>query len=129
MEKESKIKRTPWIFLCLIALVFSIFVNVHLWNQNSDLTSRNKELQRSLSTAEATRDNYKALMDRSDKKLAKISEEYSFYQNHAVIVTETGYRYHRYSCPHLNFDSFWIYNTKNAQAQGYTPCLDCDPPQ
>lgn len=36
-----------------------------------------------------------------------------------------GYRYHKYDCYHLNYNSFYIFNIENAAYQGYTPCLDC----
>ena len=54
-----------------------------------------------------------------------ISDEYEFYHKYAVITTTTGYRYHKYGCYHLNYNSFYIYNISNAASQGYTPCLDC----
>lgn len=128
LSTSAKPQMKTWFILCLLALICSIIAIIHLWNQNSDLISRNKELQRSLNTAEATRDNYKALMGRSDDELAAISEEYDFYHSSAVIVTEQGSQYHTYGCYHWDYP-IMIYNVENAQAQGYTPCLDCDPPQ
>ena len=55
----------------------------------------------------------------------KIKDEYEFHHNFAVIVTETGKKYHRYGCHHINYSSFWIYNIAQAESKGYTPCLDC----
>ena len=54
-----------------------------------------------------------------------IKDEYNFYHKHAVIVTTTGQKYHRHSCYHISGRRFYIYNTENAKAKGYTPCLDC----
>lgn len=51
--------------------------------------------------------------------------EVSFFRTGACIVTEEGYRYHHYGCPHVDGHDFWIYNVELAEAKGYTPCLDC----
>ncbi len=51
--------------------------------------------------------------------------ELSFFRRGACIVTEEGYRYHHYGCPHIDGHDFWIYNVELAEVKGYTPCLDC----
>ena len=52
--------------------------------------------------------------------------ELAFWDKSAVIVTETGKKYHHYGCYHLNdCKSIWIYNIEAAVSRGYTPCLDC----
>ena len=56
-------------------------------------------------------------------------EERAFWMHHAVIVTSVGEKYHTYNCPHIEDRSFWIYNVEQAIARGYSPCLDCDPPE
>ena len=55
----------------------------------------------------------------------EIEDEYRFYHNVAVIVTTAGRKYHRYDCYHIENRSIYIYNIENAEAKGYTPCLDC----
>ena len=63
--------------------------------------------------------------DRGYAIYEEIKDEYEFYHDYAVIVTKTGKRYHRYDCYHINNRNFYIYNISNAEAKGYTPCLDC----
>lgn len=55
----------------------------------------------------------------------KISEEYEFFHNAAVIVTTTGSKYHHYNCHYVKNSDIYIYNIENAKYKGYTPCSDC----
>ena len=57
--------------------------------------------------------------------LDEIGEEHEFFHDYAVIVTETGDKYHRYGCQHVYGREAYIYNTELAEAKGYTACLDC----
>ena len=57
-----------------------------------------------------------------------IVDEWAFWRANSVIVTESGRRYHTYGCYHIGDNGFYIFNLATAQARGYTPCLDCDPP-
>lgn len=68
-----------------------------------------------------------AYKELSDRNLSNIGE-LLFWENNAVIVTTTGGSYHRYDCPHIADRPFYIYNVATANAKGYSPCLDCDPP-
>ena len=53
------------------------------------------------------------------------SEELDFWQQYAVIVTREGKKYHHYGCGHIEGRDFYILNIDEAEAEGYTPCLDC----
>lgn len=55
----------------------------------------------------------------------EIGDEYEFFHDYAVIVTTTGSKYHHYGCYHIEGRRYYIYNIENAEAKGYTPCLDC----
>lgn len=63
------------------------------------------------------------------KALIEADMERSFWHEYAVIVTSTGSKYHTYDCQHVDGKKFWIYNIDAAKSKGYSPCLDCDPPQ
>lgn len=63
------------------------------------------------------------------KALIEADMERSFWHEYAVIVTSTGNKYHTYDCQHVDGKKFWIYNIDAAKVKGYSPCLDCDPPQ
>lgn len=54
-----------------------------------------------------------------------VMDEYKFFNKHAVIVTTTGKKYHRYDCYHINGEELCIYDTESAEAKGYTACSDC----
>ncbi len=129
-------KKKPWFTICAVALICSIIGNIWLFTENTNLIIERQEVASDLSDALSDvnywKVNYDKAKQRSDyysEKYLSIEDEYYFYHNYAVIVTDSGYRYHTYGCSHLNFDSFWIYNINAAKSQGYTPCLDCEPPQ
>lgn len=123
--KKKGIKRfLP--FLCLICLICSLIGNINLYYSNSKLI---KENTRALSDVEYWKywyDVEKKHATELSTENYKMRSEYNFYHSSAAIVTEYGYRYHRYDCPHLdNVDSIWIYNIEAAKSRGYTPCKDC----
>lgn len=57
-----------------------------------------------------------------------MADEWAFWHDNAVIVTEAGNKYHTYGCYHIGDNGFYIFNLATAEVRGYTPCLDCDPP-
>ena len=76
--------------------------------------------------------NVRSLKKETDQKYAdlkaeysNIVDEYNFFHDYAVIVTEHGTKYHHYGCYHIKDQDFYIYNIDNAKHQGYTPCKDC----
>lgn len=124
IEKKKGIKRfLP--FLCLICLICSLIGNMTLYSSNTNLIKKNNDLQSRVEYWKHWHD----VEDEHAEKLAaenyKMRDEYNFYHNNAVIVTEYGYRYHRYGCSHTYDCAYWIYNIENAEYQGYTPCKDC----
>lgn len=92
--------------------------NQTLAQAKSDLTAENQDL---LSKVDNLRNTVFDLLDTYD--------EYVFWHKYAVIVTSTGSKYHTYGCSHVQGRTFWIYNIDAAKSKGYSPCLDCDPPQ
>ncbi len=56
---------------------------------------------------------------------AELRNELEFYRDNAVIVTESGEKYHKYGCYHLLGSRYYIYNVELAESFGYTPCSDC----
>lgn len=51
--------------------------------------------------------------------------ELNWFMENAVLVTETGSRYHRSTCQYVQDRDYWIYNIENAEYQGYSPCKVC----
>lgn len=123
--KQGKNVKKIWPYVCFVCLICSLIGNITLYNSNTKLI---KENTRALSDVKYWK-HWHDVEDEHAEKLAaenyKMRDEYNFYHNNAVIVTEYGYRYHRYGCSHTYDCAYWIYNIENAEYQGYTPCKDC----
>ena len=119
-EEKKKHINIPLI-LCAALLVCSLAGNAYQHYLNSI----------SLSESNSWEDSYYRQSNNLEllkREYNKIHDEYDFYHSKAVIVTESGSRYHTYSCYHWDYP-IWIYNKEAAISEGYTPCKDCNPPQ
>lgn len=131
-EVQAAKKNTPSrsFIICLIVLCVSLCANAYLAYQCSTLKTEVSDKEFLLTQAEYRERRKQEEINRYQKNLGAISDEYNFYHDYAVIVTESGSRYHSYGCYHINnASSFWIYNVNAAKGKGYTPCKDCNPPQ
>ncbi len=126
-EKKSTPSRS--FIICILVICVSLCANAYLAYQCSALKTEVSDKEFLLTQAEYRERRKLEEIKRYQNNLGAISDEYHFYHDHAVIVTESGSRYHSYGCYHLNYDSFWIYNVEAAKSEGYTPCKDCNPPQ
>lgn len=135
----QKCIRVFFVLIFAVLLIISTCIIFLLYSKNLDLQNELNELQGAEETISAeyhslqykydlakTRYNnilneYNDIVD----EYSAIVDEYNFYHNYAVIVTETGKRYHQYGCYHVNYGSFLIYNIDAAKYYGYTPCKDC----
>ena len=115
-DKPKKCFVIPLI-LCAALLACSLIGNIYQYSQNTTLKKEYAELEDYTSNIKELSDKYFSIID-----------EYEFYHTKAVIVTESGSRYHTYDCYHWNYP-IWIYNKEAAASEGYTPCKDCNPPQ
>lgn len=129
VQAEKKNKPSRSFIICLIVLCVSLCANAYLAYQCSTLKTEVSDKEFSLTQADYRERRHLEEINRYQKNLGAISHEYSFYHDHAVIVTESGSRYHSYGCYHIRNASFWIYNVEAAKSEGYTPCKDCNPPQ
>lgn len=108
------------LFVAICIVLISVAVIYHINAINTVYAERYLE-----GYDDGYREGYDKGYDKGYSFYNNIKDERTFYRNHAVIVTETGKRYHRYGCYHIKDRSFYIYNTENAKAKGYTPCHDC----
>lgn len=122
---ENKKMRT--IFLILV-LIGCFAASIYFYTENTASEKEIKHLEFLLSQAEYREKNKEETIKQYKTRIDSMSDEYNFYHNSAVIVTESGYRYHTYDCYHWDYP-IWIYNVEAAKSRGYTPCLDCNPPQ
>ena len=62
-------------------------------------------------------------------RIAGYQQELRFWENNAVIVTQSGEKYHTYWCQYIEGKDFTIYNVESAVRRGYEPCSVCNPPR
>ena len=123
-RKTGKTAPKPLLFFLIIALVCSVIGNVFLYSNSVGAKSKAE------SEVKHWKQAYDDLYLAADglKNWAKtVKDEYFFYTNNAVIAPENDRYYHSYTCGDINFDSFYIFNSENAEYQGYSPCPNCDP--
>lgn len=133
-KKKSKL----WVVFLAISIFLLVDCVFILYSEGT----RNIELQEKIESLEydnrilQTRIEAKARAYQEIKnELNIVKEEYSntqwelnFWEENAVLVTESGGKYHRKDCQYVKDRTFWIYNVENAIYKGYSPCSVCDPP-
>ena len=129
-EVQAEKKSTPSrsFIICILVVCVSLCTNAYLAYQCSALKTEVSDKEFLLTQAEYRERRKLEEIKRYQNNLGAISDEYNFYHDGAVIVTESGSRYHTYDCYHWNYP-IWIYNVEAAKSKGYTPCKDCNPPQ
>lgn len=131
--KPKKKAKTAFVFIFILALlILTTAISVLFlkeYNKNIDLQNRIYELDSEMSRLEKQYSMVKNTRDNVIKTRDLMKEELDFWQNHAVIVTEYGEKYHTFGCQYIKGSSFWIYNSEAAKSRGYEPCSVCDPPQ
>lgn len=121
-----KTKKTLCIILSIILLVsLSVIAVVYHNNAIEDAYEEGRNSGYSKGHTKGYNKGYDVGYDEGYAYYEAIKNEYNFFHKYAVTVTETGKRYHRYNCYHIKNRGFYIYNIENAEAKGYTPCLDC----
>ena len=116
-------KRVYIIALVSIIAVGLIGANLYQYIENNQTIEL---LNKNLDSMSDNRDEFMAKNDALSSELFSKERELAFWDKSAVIVTESGKKYHHYGCYHLNgCSSIWIYNIEAAKSRGYTPCLDC----
>lgn len=117
-KPPKSLRKIVLIILCVVFLIS--FVTIAIVYHNNAIE---KAYNRGHLVGEGI--GYKKGYAEGRELYTEIKDEYRFFHNYAVIVTSTGKKYHRYNCHHIKNRTFYIYNTSNAKAQGYTACLDC----
>ena len=127
-NKPSKKKKSApvWvtIFLgacCIILLVAGIWIWYRMNQEIKNAIADRDNWEERYHTVTRQVDNLADLMSERDK-------ERLFWKDYAVIVTETGEKYHTYGCQYIQGREFWIYNIDAAIDMGYEPCSECSPP-
>ena len=131
--KPEKKAKTIFVFIFILVLIIfaavvsALFIqeqnkSIELQNQIYELDSEMSRLEKQYSMVKNARDNVIKTRD-------LMKEELDFWQNHAVIVTEYGEKYHTFGCQYIKGSSFWIYNSEAAKSKGYEPCSVCKPPK
>ncbi len=133
-------KKQPYIFTAV--LIMFCFIAYFAYNQGyaaakkqfdktdeiNSLKSENKRLKTRINSLNNQLTESTEQLTKTESSLDDAELRLSFWDNHAVIVTEHGTKYHKFYCYHLgNMDYFYIYNTELAESLGYTACKDCHP--
>lgn len=79
-----------------------------------------------ISMQECEKEELENAADEAIRQLHTCIAKLRFYDKNVVIAPDDGkLLYHKYGCEELDLSSFWIYNTKLAEANGYKPCDNC----
>lgn len=79
-----------------------------------------------ISMQEREKEELENAADEAIRQLHTCIAKLRFYDKNVVIVPDDGkLLYHKYGCEELDLSSFWIYNTKLAEANSYKPCDYC----
>lgn len=136
-ENEKLVRYVGIMFLIIIICVPLLFV---FYSRCEQLQQEVEELREELENAEdeifhaektvselsAELADQEISSDSQQELIDALTEQCSFFDENAGIVTVSGEKYHTYSCWHWRTGSnIWIFNTAEAEARGYEPCLDC----
>lgn len=136
MKKHINFVETDHVQIVLILLVIALCVSSTIASseretvreyasREEDLNSEIEDLQGQVETLNEDNAELDENLQNIGYQNETMSEELSFWQESAVIVTTEGKKYHHYGCGHIEGRDYYIYNIENAEAMGYTPCLDC----
>ncbi len=132
-SSSSHLKKQPYIFTAV--LILFCFIAYFAYNQGYAAAKKQFEKTDEINSLESENKWLKTRINLLNNQLTETQSSLdgaelrlSFWDNHAVIVTEYGTKYHKFYCYHLeNMDYFYIYNTELAESLGYTACKDCHP--
>lgn len=115
--------------------LFSIFLLAALIAQNyyfeKEIERLNEEIllhETKIESKDGTISDLNKAIDKYKENHLENKEELDFWRNYAVIVTESGEKYHTYGCRYVQGKEFWIYNVDLAVSKGYERCSVCNPP-
>jgi len=114
-------KKPVALIICVVALICSLAGNFMLASRSNSGAS-----EEVVYWEEAYNDIFLTCYQLADE-MDNLKEEYLFYREFAVVVSETNNYYHRHSCDNINFDNFWIYNIEYAKYLGHSACPECNP--
>ena len=113
---------------CVILSVLCITIWAWAGNKVKELETLNHQLKTNYQTEKNIEKGLSGRLDRLSEIMSERDEERIFWKDYAVIVTETGEKYHTYGCKYVQGRDFWIYNIDAAIGMGYEPCSTCNPP-
>lgn len=115
-------KRVFAVTLVAVIAVGLVGTNVYQYITNKQTVEL---LNENLESMRDNRDEFISKNDDLTMQLISKEKELGFWDEYAVICTTEGSKYHHYGCSHIEGKNFYIYNIDQAEALGYTPCLDC----
>lgn len=104
------------IVLNIIIITLFVFLDIEYRDTKELLEINRDAVQKHLSTIKELNDENFDLSKKAD-----------FLDEHICFTTKTdsGYRYHKYGCYHLDNRDTYYWFIEDARREGYTACLDC----
>ena len=131
-KPNNKRMFTPLFIVVLILLVILLIVTVFLGVSNSVLKqeiykkeSTISDLNKTIEYQEDKNESLQTEVNSYRNSYFEILPTYNFYNEHAVCVNKNSDYYHKYECDDFDKSYFYIFNTENAEGQGYYPCPRC----
>lgn len=97
--------------ICVVLLIASIAVNIYMGISLSDYKYN----------YEITKLHY----EDAKEQVESYRNKAAYLDRNVVFTTDTGEKYHKYDCWHLNGNHKNMWSIYNAERAGYEECLDC----
>lgn len=117
IEPESK-KSNKKLLIILLFLIISFGGNIYQGFNYNYLLEENIQLKNKV-------EKQKELINDNQLEINNLNSELGFYENNAVLVSEHGEKYHKYTCQYMKGKAYWIFNVEAAESKGYEPCSVC----
>lgn len=129
-NKHSLILPLLIISICCNIILGGLYYNFYTQYEKevTEVSKAQRSVELLRSQLKIANEQLKHAQDNADELLSQnldLRDECNFFDENAVIVTTEGRKYHTYACWHWSGHNIYIYNIENAEAMGYTPCLDC----
>ena len=127
-NSKAELAMGMWALVAILAIIYSLFATKIIIDSDKKTEEYESTIEEQQERIDKLEDSLSDLQFKSDSQLElmeMMADECNFFDENAAIVTTAGRKYHTYNCWHWSGHDIYIYNTENAKAMGYTPCLDC----
>lgn len=134
-EQFNAIGAKTALVVCLFLLVVTTLYSSMLQGYNvvdqqaySDLLEQNNEIIAENNEITGENDRLHGIITDLNQEKDELTYKADFVDNYVRFVTETGEKYHRYECQHIqNAPSIYYIFIDDPGLSYYSPCSDCNP--